>query len=410
MKIERTKNATRNIIAGLGLKVYSIIVPFIMRTIMLYVLGAEYLGLDGLFASILQVLNLTELGVGMAMVNSMYKPIAEDDVDKICALMNLYKLYYRCIGCVILTIGFSLMFFLSDLISGDIPHDINIYVLYIMNLGATVLSYWLFAYKNSLLLAHQRNDVSSKITMGTYTIRYLLQIGAIIIFKSYYIYLMINLVAQILQNIVCAYVANKMYPKYKAYGKLTKDEIKNLNGKIRDVFTSKLGGVVVNSADTIVISTFLGLSLLAVYQNYYYILSAVTGFVSIAFSSCTAGIGNSIIIETEEKNFNDLNKFTFIISWIAGVCSACFLCLFQPFMELWVGKDLMLGFSAVICFCIYFYVCEINALLNLYKDAAGIWHTDRFRPLITALANLIMNLIMVKFWGIYGVILSTVLS
>ena len=117
-----------------------------------------------------------------------------------------------------------------------------------------------------------------------------------------------------------------------------------------------------------------------------------------------------MIVETKEKNYYDLKKFTFIISWIAGFCSICFLCLFQPFMDIWVGKSMKLEFGVVICLCIYYFLYEINQLLNTYKDAAGMWHEDRWRPLITALANLGMNVILVKFWGIYGVILSTVLS
>lgn len=133
-------------------------------------------------------------------------------------------------------------------------------------------------------------------------------------------------------------------------------------------------------------------------------------FVSIIFNSCVAGIGNSIIVETKEKNLNDLKKFTFIIAWIAGFCTCCLLCLYQPFMKIWVGEQYELAFSAVICLCIYYFIYEINQLLNMYKDAAGIWHEDRFRPLITALVNLGLNLIMVNIIGIYGVILSTVLA
>lgn len=179
---------------------------------------------------------------------------------------------------------------------------------------------------------------------------------------------------------------------------------------MRDLFTAKIGSVVVDSADTIVISAFLGLTALAVYQNYFYIITAISGFIAVIYSSCTAGIGNSIITETQEKNFNDLKKFTLIISWLSGFCMCCLACLYQPFMQLWVGKDNMLGYSYVICFCAYFYIRQINSLLCLYKDAAGIWHKDRFRPLVTALANLVMNLIMVQFWGLYGILLSTVIS
>lgn len=128
------------------------------------------------------------------------------------------------------------------------------------------------------------------------------------------------------------------------------------------------------------------------------------------FSACTAGIGNSIVVETKEKNYKDLNKFTFIICWGAGFCAVCLLCLYQPFMELWVGKDLMLSSSAVICFVVYFFVRQLNSLFNTYKDASGMWHEDRFRPLVAALTNLALNLILVQFIGLYGILISTVLA
>lgn len=410
MKIKRTKNATRNIIFGVILKIYQIVVPFLIRTAMIYFMGAEYLGLNSLFTSILQVLNLTELGVGSAMVYSMYKPIAEDDTATICVLMKLYRLYYRIIGLVIAVIGGVLTPFIPFLIKSDLPAGINVYILYILNLAATVLSYWLFAYKNALFQAHQRIDITSKILLITNTFQYIVQLIIIVWIKNYYLYVITILITQTLTNVITAIMANKKYPDYKPKGNLEKNLIKDINQRIRDLFTSKLGSVVVNSADTVVISAFLGLTVLAVYQNYYFILTSIIGFVTVIFQSCTAGIGNSVIVESKEKNFNDLKKFTFLIAWIAGVCTCCLLCLFQPFMEIWVGKDLMLGFSAVICFCLYYFIYEINQLLNTYKDAAGIWHEDRWRPLVTAFVNLFMNLIMVQFWGIYGVLLSTVLS
>lgn len=410
MKIERTKNASRNIIFGSVLKIYQILVPFLMRTAMIYFMGVQYLGLNSLFTSILQVLNLTELGVGSAMVYSMYKPIAEDDTVTICALMRLYRLYYRIIGIVIAVIGIVLTPFIPYLVKSDLPAELNIYVLYLLNLAATVLSYWLFAYKNALFQAHQRVDITSKITLFTNTFQYIVQLIIIIFVKDYYLYVITLLFTQVLTNIVTAIVATKKYPNYIPRGKLETEFVKDINHRIRDLFTSKLGAVVVNSADTVVISAFLGLTILAIYQNYYFILTSIIGFVAIIFQSCTAGIGNSVIVETKEKNFGDLKKFTFLICWIAGFCTCCFLCLYQPFMKLWVGDALMLGFPAVICFCFHYFIYEINQLLNTYKDAAGIWHEDRFRPLVTAGANLGMNLIMVQIWGIYGVLLSTVLS
>lgn len=410
VKIERTKNASRNIAFGIILKIYQIAVPFLMRTAMIYFMGVQYLGLNSLFTSILQVLNLTELGVGSAMVYSMYKPIAEDDEATICALIRLYKLYYRIIGLVIATAGTILTPFVPYLIKSDFPAELNVYILYLMNLAITVLSYWLFAYKNSLLQAHQRTDITSKVTLLTNTVQYALQFLVLITVKDYYIFVLVNLATQALTNIATAYIATKMYPNYKPEGKLPKQDIKKINHRIRDLFTAKLGGTIVNSADTIVISAFLGLSMLAVYQNYYYIMNSVVGFILVIFNSCTAGIGNSLVVETEEKNYTDFKKLVFLTMWISTVCISCFTCLYQPFMAFWVGKEYLLDMKVVILLCVYFYLYLLNHLSCVYKDAGGIWHEDRFRPLTGGLVNLVLNLILVQYIGIYGIILSTIFS
>jgi O-antigen/teichoic acid export membrane protein len=300
--------------------------------------------------------------------------------------------------------------FLPHLVSGEVPDGINIYVLYLLNLGSTVLSYWLFAYKNSLLQAHQRIDVTSKITLITSSFQYIIQLAVLFIWKNYYYYLMVALLTQALTNILTALIVTKMFPEYAPIGTLEKGQVREINRRVRDLFTSKLGSVIVNCTDSIVISSFLGLTILAVYNNYFFILSSVIGFVTIIFSACFAGIGNSIIVETEEKNYIDLKKLTFLISWIAGFCTCCFLCLYQPFMKLWVGDQYSFRFSVVICFCIYYFVYEINQLLNLYKDAAGIWSVDKLRPLASALTNLALNLILIRYIGIYAILLSTVIS
>lgn len=409
-KIERTKNATRNIIFGVILKVYQIIVPFLMRTAMIYLMGVQYLGLNSLFTSILQVLNLAELGVGSAMIYSMYKPIADDDNATICALMNLYRTYYRLIGLIIAVVGCILTPFTPKLISGDVPTGVNIYILYLLNLGATVLSYWLYAYKNSILQAYQRTDVVSKVALVTSTIQYVFQLLVLWLFKNYYYYVVVTIVTQAITNVATAAIANKLYPEFKPNGKLPRDEVQQINHRIRDLFTAKLGSVVIGSADTIVISAFLGLTTLAVYQNYYFIMNSICGFITVIFSSTTAGIGNSLVTESTEKNFNDFKKFTFIICFILCICCCCFAGLYQPFMRLWVGKELMLDYSFVILFCILFYCLELSMVWATVKDAAGMWHFDRFRPLIGASVNLIMNIILVQKIGLYGIILSTIFS
>ena len=240
MEMNRSRNATRNIIFGVILKIYQLVLPFAMRTIIMYELGVKYLGLNSLVTSFLQVLNLAELGVGSAMVFSMYKPIAQEDSKTICALMRLYKIYYRAIGLVVFAAGMLLLPFIPKLIAGDVPDGINIYVLYLLNLMATVFTYWLFAYKNSILQAHQRQDVVSKVTIITDTCKYILQIGILFAFHNYYYYVCVLLLSQIFNNILTAIVSNKLYPQYQAEGKLSKESVKEINQIIMDLFTSKL--------------------------------------------------------------------------------------------------------------------------------------------------------------------------
>lgn len=410
MKIERGKNASRNIIFGTLLKGYGILLPFIMRSVIVYELGVNYLGLNSLFNSILHVLNLAELGVGSAMVFSMYKPIVEDDSETICAYMYLYRQYYRIIGAVVLGVGLIITPFVPRLIKSDVPADMNVYVLYLMNLLATVLTYWLFSYRKSVLEAHQRNDVISKITIATDTVKYLLQIAVLVIFQNYYYYVIAILFSQVLNNIVSALISKKMFPQFEPRGILPAEEKEAMNRRVKDFFTAKFGGTVVTWADAIVVSAFLGLESLAIYQNYYYVMNGVIGVVAIIYASIVAGVGNSILVKPMSENKKDFHVFSFMIAWASAICISCFGALYQPFMRLWMGEKLLLSNDMVVLFCVYFWVFEIDKMITVYKDAGGIWHQDRFRPLITGIVNLVLNIIMVNFIGLYGVLLSTIIS
>lgn len=410
MKLQRTENAKNGIVFGVISNLFTVIVPFFMRTIMNYTLGVEYLGLNSLFSSILQVLNLAELGVGSAMVFSMYAPIADEDTEKICMLMGLYKKYYRIIGAVVLCVGLVLVPFLPDLIASDIPNDINIYVLYLMNLLATVLSYWLFAYKNSLLDAFQRRDIMSKIALGVNAGRYGLQILALILIKDYHVYVLIHLATQVVNNLVTAFVVNKKYPQYQARSGLPKNEIHAINLKVKDLVYQKIGGVVNSSSDTLIISAFLGLTSLAMYQNYYYVLSLPLALCNVALGSALAGIGNSLLTESAEKNLRDLRRMTFLCMGATAICCCGLICMYQDFMIMWMGEDLTFSIEIVALFVVYFYASVLGRVLDTFKDAAGIWHQDRFRPICAAMTNLIVNIILVQFIGMYGILISTIIS
>ncbi len=410
MRLNRTQNTIRNMLSGTIVRIVQIVFPFVIRTAFIYTLGIEYLGLNSLFTSILSVLSLTELGVGSALVFSMYKPIAEGDDQAICALMNLYKKSYRVIGCVIAIIGLALIPFLPKLIEGDIPSDINLYVIYLINLLGTVITYFLFAYKNCLFEAHQRNDIVSKLSVALSLVQYTVQIIVLIIIRNYYAYLIVSPLVIIARNITIASIADRKYPRFRASGEVDKQLLKGIKKRISALVMYKVGGIVLNSVDNIVISAFLGLSILAIYNNYYYLISALFGFLAIITGSMLAGVGNSVVTDSVEKNYKDFNRFLFIQLWIISWCAITLFCLYQPFMYLWVGEKLMFSLSTAFFIALLFYVWRMGDIVGLYKEALGMWHEDRFRPLIGAVVNLVINIILVQVIGINGIVISSIIS
>ena len=410
MRITRTKNTVRNIAFGFINRIINIILPFFSRTAILYIMGTKYLGLNSLFTSILSFLSLAELGVGAAMVYSMYKPIAENDEDTICALLNLYKRIYNIIGTVILGLGLMLVPFLNIIIKDDVPKAVNVYVLYLLYLINAVLSYWLFAYKNALLQAHQRTDVNSKISSIIVPISYVVMLGCLFLTRNYYAYIIWQPIFTILTNVLRVLYVNKMFPTLKPRGEVDQEIKTSITKKVTALIGTKLNTVVLNAADNLVMSAFLGLTAIAIYGNYYYIMSSIIGFLGICYSAMTAGLGNSLAVETIEKNYNDFKKFSFINSWLVGWCTVCLVCLYQPFMKIWAGEELMFSFPIVLQICLYFYIYQIRKIPVTYKDAAGIWWEDRFRPYVSMIVNVVLNIVLVQVIGVSGIILSTVIS
>jgi O-antigen/teichoic acid export membrane protein len=217
-------------------------------------------------------------------------------------------------------------------------------------------------------------------------------------------------VTTIVLNCVRSLFVKKMYPQIVCEGHIEKDAVIGLSKRIIGLTLNKLAQVCRNSFDSIIISSFLGLVILARYQNYYYIISALTVMVSIITTAVGAGIGNSIAAETVEKNYSDYKEFLFIYNWIACFCTVCMLCLYQPFIELWVGKSNVLPLSTVILCCIYFYTMKLGDIAAVYRQAAGIWWEDKFRPIVESVVNLAVNIVLVKYIGVDGVLVSTIIS
>lgn len=410
MRLDQSKNAKRNIYSGLLSRAVSLVLPFLLRTVMIYYLGSEYLGLNSLFTSILQVLNLSELGFSHAVVYSMYKPIAENNETAICALLNFYRKVYRILGLLIMGVGLALVPFLPNLVSGNIPSGINLYVLYLIYLINTVIGYVLFGYKVALLNAFQRVDIVNNTLSICHTVLYVSQIVIVAVARDYYLSLLVMPICTVLNNVLNAWEVKKRFPQYVCKGTLEASEKNSIKKAIPGLLVNKLCMVSRNSFDSIFISAFLGLQVSAIYGNYYYIMSALMSVMNIFSNSVLAGVGNSQVLDTPEENYNMMKKLNFIYMWIAGWCTICLFCLYQPFMDLWVGKDLMFENGVVALFCVYFYVMEMGVIRGVYSDAAGLWWQNRYRAILESVANLVLNYAFVKLWGIYGIVAATLLS
>ncbi|MGN0318671.1 MAG: lipopolysaccharide biosynthesis protein [Lachnospira sp.] len=410
MKTDRTRNVSRNFTWGMFQRIVSSLFPFITRTVMIYTIGLSYVGLSGLFSSVLMVLNLAELGIGNAMVYFMYKPMAEENVDEVCALLAVYRKCYRVIGLVILGVGICLFPLLHFLVNGEVPSDINLEMLFAVYLLNNVLGYFLFAYRRSLLIAAQRSDYLSKVGTLIQIFSSLMMILALLMTRNYYLYILVMPLSTIVSNLLVAVLTWKLYPHYQCKGRIPVSEQKKLKKMVSGLMMQKIGGIVNESVDTIVISGFLGLVTLALYQNYFVVISTVMGFVSMLNSSLTPSIGNSIASETVEDNYRLFNNLNFIYIWIVSWSSICMLCMFQPFIRLWLGEECQFGMEMVLLFVAYYFVYRWCDVIGLFQEACGLWWETRLIPITGAVLNLVVNIALVKTIGLPGILISTILS
>ncbi len=408
MKESRIEHAKRNITGGLVYQVVLMAFRFVTRTAIVYAFGSLYLGLNSLYASILHVLSLAELGFGSAVTFSMYEPMARGDQDTICALLKLYRKIYRIIGAAVSIMGLAVTPLLPYMIQGEVPADISIYALYLINLANVSCSYFLFGYREALLVADQRSDISSLIGTGVTVLRSLLQIYFLLWVKSYYLYCVLIPVFTVARNLAVYAVTNRLYPQYVCRGALDRTVKKDIMKRVTGLLVYKISDVFRNSVDSIIISSALGLTVLAKYNNYFYLINASTYFLGSVTTAITAGVGNSIVSESVQKNYRDFEKFHFIYLWIIGWATVCFFCLYQPFMRLWMGEAFLFDDDIMAIFCVYFYTWRMGDLCFTYRQAAGLWWQDKVRPIAETAVNLVLNILLVRTFGVAGILYATI--
>lgn len=406
----RTKKSIKNIGFALGGQLLNSLITFISRTIFIYILGSDYLGINGLFTNILSILSLAELGVGSAIIYSMYKPLANNDEYRISALMNLYSKAYKIIGAIVAIIGITITPFL-DYIINDKPNIDNITFIYLLFLLDSVLSYY-FAYKRSIIIADQKNYLSTINQQIFNIIKFLGQVTVLLISKNYILYLGVQILSNFLSNIFISIKADSLYPYLKLNKKaeLDKEEKALIFRNVRAMMSHKVGGVVVNSTDNILISSFIGVYWVGIYSNYVMITGMINSVLYQIFTALTASVGHLNVTESKEKS-KEIFYITFFLNfWIYSFCSICLWILFNPFITLWVGEKFTLSLNIVFIIILNFFIVGMRQTTIMYNTTLGLFWNDRFKPWFEAGINLVASLFFMRILGIAGVFIGTFIS
>lgn len=415
----RSEYLAKNISMGFISKLLGLGVNFIVRTVFILLLPKEFLGINGLFTSIFSVLNLSELGLGSAIVYAMYKPLADKDETKIRQLMCLYQRAYIVIGGVVAVAGVALLPVLPYLTGGG-TELINMSAIYIVFLFETVTSYWFWAYRSSLLIADQKEYLATMIKSIIDVFKGIIRIILLLLLKEYlvisfYVYVLIGIASIILSNLMISRKVEKLYPflKTKKDLKLPSSEKKMILRNVLGVSGYRIGSVVNNSLDTLLVSSFLGLSVNGIFSNYLLLTSTVNGLIWGVVTALIPSVGNVYCTEGEEKRMAVFRGVNFVLFWIYGFCGISLWVLLNPFIEgIWLNSSYLLSDTTVLVLFLDFITGGMLTVFSIFIEATGRFSNRGKVSILAAAVNVVLSVFSLLFtdWGIAGVVLATVLS
>ncbi len=406
----RTIKSIRNAIFNILGLIFTIVSGFIVRTVFIRTLSAEYLGVNGLFTNILSLLSLAELGIGNAIVFKLYKPLANDNKQKIRELMNFYKRAYTVIGISVVIIGLLILPFLKYLIKSPPLISENLYIIYLLYLTNSASSYF-FIYKRSLIIADQKEYISIIIGYGYTLFVSVAQIFILLKYNNFLLYLVIQIISTIIQNIIISIVCNHQY-KYLQSNKecLPKEERNSILKDVRALFLYRISNLVINSTDNLIISSFIGISTVGLYSNYNLIIKSIYSLTKAPLNALTASIGNLNASEDIDKQYLIYKTTNFISAWLYGLVCIGLYVLINPFIKWWVGSSYLLDKNIVVVLITNFYLVGISGVYNIFRNTFGLFIQGQIRPVISSIINLVASLVLVKSLGVFGVFLGTTIA
>ena len=411
MDTSRTSNSLKNMAFGIGSQMLSILMGFFTRWMFIALLGKEYLGVSGLFTNVLSLLSLANLGFDTAIIYSLYKPLAEGDIVTVKGYMRVYKRVYSIVGVTVFVLGCMLMPCLPYLINGEVTIPENINTIYFLFLLQSASSYF-FSYKQSLLTASQQNRINSLYHSIFMVLRNLGEMVVLLFFHAYIPTLICMIAFQFAENAWIASVTDKKFPflTNSIVGKISSEQKNALKENVKSLFLYKISGTIISSTDNILISKFQGLASVGLYSNYVYIVDVIRTFLSYIFYSMTASIGNYNVTESKEANEKMFYNLFFASFWLYGFTGICLGVLLNPFITLWIGADYLLPNWTVFIIIVNYYTAGVQYASTTYREVTGLFKVGKYRPLIAAIINLVVSIILAYPLGISGILLGTIIS
>ena len=414
-KNSRTKNTVLNFFSSVGGQLITILINLIVRTVFIKTLGKEYLGIDGLFANILQMLSLAEFGVGSAILFKLYDPIAKENHARIAVLMKFYKTMYRYIGMGVLVIGICLIPFLPVLIKDYntlLELNINAALIFILYLLQSVSSYLFFAYKSAIISAHQKEYIISLVGYIFTVLFGIVKIIILLTVRRFEVYVGIAIFSVIGQNYVCAKIANRMYPYINA---ATEDKVskKEFIGTLKDcgaLFLYKLNAVVLKATDNIVLSAFIGIDAVAYYSNYYIFYTTINTLIYRIFNAVSHSLGNLHTTNNIKHEYKVYEIVMLICSILGGTIGVGIAAVSDELILTWIGEEWVIVAPFAILMGVEAFSLPYKSAFSKYRSTMGLFQQAKFRPVAGMLVNLIVSILLVNVWGITGVIVGTIIA
>lgn len=406
----RIENSIRNLKTAWICQFLMILLKFVTRRLFTQSIPDEYLGLENLYTNIIGILNLADLGIGTAIGYSLYRPLAEKDEEKVAALMRYMAVIFRRIAMIILILGIIAMPFLSFFAPEikKLPHAYLVYLFYL----AITLSGYLLGYKSTLCSADQQQYIYTRNHYCYALLLNVLQGGVLLAFRSYMGYATVQVVFVLAEYMSLSVVMNRRYPilKRKNVPVLAVDERRKLWRDTKYLAVGKVGYQLITSTDTIVISKLLGLAINGIYGNYVLITSAVATIFDQIVVAITGSVGNLVVTETEEKKVDVFWQLQFVQISLYVWGSVCMYNLIQPFIAYWVGSNYWLDTPSVLFIIACFYLRGCRSILNVFRNAYGLFRADAIKSPVEAIINLLLSIVLAYRLGVAGVALGTILS